>query len=261
MGFQVRLAGGAADVVATQQLRQEVFTCRSRADDDGPALLGAGEWASERVERYFDDRSDHLIVWHQGDDGGPRVVAAARLLPPHANDASPRGEGFAADQHFGLRPLERLLNSTVEVSRVCVHPDHRGGSALALLAAGIARYQHLTGYRYLLGCASMDLDDGGQGAAGVWDAALAGHLAPADRRCRPRDPIAIGSLRRAEHPVLPPFLRACLRRGAKVCGPPGYNDAAGTADFLLLFDVQDAGGSAADPGVPRAGRPVARTGS
>ncbi|MET0863312.1 MAG: GNAT family N-acyltransferase, partial [Nakamurella sp.] len=223
--------------------------------DELPAI----EWATRRIEQYYDDRSDHLIVWHQGEVGGPRVVASARLLPPHANDASPRGEGLAADQHFGLRPLERLLNSTVEVGRMCVHPDHRGGSALALLTAGIGRYQHLTGYRYLLGCASMDLGDGGQGAAAVWDMALAGHLAPADRRCRPREPIAIGALPRPAHPVLPPLLRDCLRRGAKVCGPPGYNEAAGTADFLLLLDLQaETGpGSTADPaaGAAAARRP------
>jgi putative hemolysin len=171
--------------------------------------------------------------------GEPQVAAAARLLPPHANDASPRGAGLAADQYFGVRPLERLLNSTIEVGRVCVHPDHRGGTAAALLVAGVVRYQHLTGYRYLLGCASMDLDDGGRSAAAVWDLALAGHLAPANRRCRPRDPIAIGGLSRPESPVVPPLLRSCLRLGAQVCGPPGYNETDGTADFLLLLDLQE----------------------
>jgi len=234
-GFQVRLASSAADVNAVQQLRRETFADRGAGNGE----FAANAWASRRIEQYFDDRSDHLIVWHQGAAGGPLVAATARLLPPHANDAAPRGAGLAADQHFGVRPLERLLNSTVEVGRVCVHPDHRGGTALALLIGGIARYQHLTGYRYLLGCASLDLADGGQSAAEVWDLALASHLAPADRRCRPRDPIAIGGLARSPHPVVPSLLRNCLRMGGKVCGPPGYNAASGTADFLLLLDVHD----------------------
>jgi putative hemolysin len=234
-GYQVRLAANAAEVSATQQLRREIFAdCGTGTDDPR-----GNAWASQRIEQYFDDRSDHLIIWHQGPTGEPEVAAAARLLPPHANDASPRGAGLAADQHFGVRPLERLLNSTVEVGRVCVHPDHRAGSAAALLVAGIARYQHLTGYRYLLGCVSLDVRDGGRSAAAVWDLALAGHLAPAHRRCRPRDPIAIGGLARAEYPVIPPLLRSCLRLGAQVCGPPGFNEAAGTADFLLLLDQQD----------------------
>jgi len=234
-GYQVRLAANAAEMSATQQLRREIFADCATGNDE----RRGSAWASQRIEQYFDDRSDHLIVWHQGRIGEPEVAAAARLLPPHANDASPRGAGLAADQHFGVRPLERLLNSTVEVGRVCVHPDHRAGSAAALLLAGIARYQYLTGYRYLLGCVSLDVRDGGRAAAAVWDLALASHLAPAHRRCRPRDPMAIGGLARAEHPTIPPLLRSCLGLGAKVCGPPGFNEAAGTADFLLLMDRQD----------------------
>ena len=62
------------------------------------------------------------------------------------------------------------------------------------------------------------------------------------------------------HPAVPPLLRSCLRLGAKVCGPPGYNEAAGTADFLLLLDLQDAE-PAADLGGRRANRRVGRTGS
>jgi putative hemolysin len=234
-GYQVRLASNAADVLATQRLRRRVFEDCGTGNDD----RRGSAWASNRIEQYFDDRSDHLIVWHQGPTGEPEVAAAARLLPPHANDASPRGAGLAADQHFGLRPLERLLNSTVEIGRVCVRPDHRGGSAAALLVAGVARYQHLTGYRYLLGSVSLDIGDGGRTAAAVWDLALTSHLAPAHRRCRPRDPIAIGGLARAERPIVPPLLRSCLRLGAQVCGPPGFNEAAGTADFLLLLDQQE----------------------
>jgi len=100
-GFQVRLASSATDVVAAQQLRREIFVDRTAGNTPH---LPATEWASQRIEQFFDDRSDHLIVWHQGATGGPKVAAAARLLPPHANDASPRGAGLAADQHFGIRP-------------------------------------------------------------------------------------------------------------------------------------------------------------
>ena len=117
-----------------------------------------------------------------------------------------------------------------------VHPDHRGGTAVALLRGGIARYQHLTGYRYLLGTVPIALCDGGRSAAAIWDLALTGQLAPAERRCRPRDPIAIGGLPRSPHPDAPPLLHACLRLGAKVCGPPGHNELADTAEFLLLLD-------------------------
>ena len=89
-------------------------------------------------------------------------------------------------------PLERLLDTTVEVGRACVRADHRTGPAVSHALGGVARYLHLTGYRYLLGSVPMDLQDGGRNAASFWDLALTRYLAPAERRCRPRDPIAIG---------------------------------------------------------------------
>jgi len=231
LGYHVRLATCAADVLAAQRLRYDVFSIEAGADTPGPVGLDQEE---------FDDRCDHLIVWYRDGVRAPKAIATYRLLPPHSNDASPRGGGLSADREFGLMPLERLLDSTVEAGRGCVHPDHRNGTAISLLWGGVARYLHLTGYRYLLGCASMGLQDGGRNAAAFWDLALTEHLAPAERRCRPRAPISIGGLRRADRPSIPPLLRGYLRLGAKVCGPPAYDEMFGTADFLVLLDLQQA---------------------
>jgi len=228
VGYHVRLATSQADVVAAQRLRDSV-----RALDGGPGTPGPDGVDAED----FDDRCDHLIVWCQGRSGPARAVATYRLLPPHSNDAAPRGSGLYADRHFGLMPLEGLLDSTVEVGRFCVHPDHRGGAVVSLLWSAAARYLHLTGYRYLLGACPMDLSDGGRNAAAFWDLALTGYLAPAERRCRPRVPIAIGRVPRADPMTVSPLIGGCLRLGAQVCGPPGLNDTFGTADFLLLLDL------------------------
>jgi putative hemolysin len=232
-GYHVRLAASEADVLAAQRLRQQVFAGECGADPSSP----------DRVEQEeFDDRCDHLIVWYHDGSTVMRAVATCRLLPPHSNDAAPRAAGLDANRQFGLMPLERLLNSTVEAGRGCVHPDHRSGAAVSLLAGGLARYLHLTGYRYLLGCASMDLSDGGRDAAAFWDLALTRHLAPAERRCRPRATLAIGGLARANRPSVPPLLRGYLRVGAKVCGPPAYNHSGHSADFLVLLDMRYADG-------------------
>lgn len=134
-------------------------------------------------------------------------------------------------------PLESILDDTVEIGRACVRPDHRGGSVIAMLWRGIASYLDMTGGRFLLGCASMELTDGGRSAASFWDLARDHHLAPAHRRCRPRDPVAIGRLPRAERLVVPPLLAGYLRMGARVCGPPAHDRMFGTADFLLLLDA------------------------
>ncbi len=231
-GYQLRLAANQTDVLAVQRLRYEVFEQEGGASTPGPDGLD---------QDALDDSCDHLIVWHRFANGPAQAVATYRLLPPHGNEALPRRCGLYADREFGLAPLEPLLDSTVEAGRACVRADHRGGTAIGLLWTGIARYLHLTGYRYLLGCASVDLGDGGTTAASIWDLALRGHLAPAGRRCRARNPLPIGGIERAAGPVtVPPLLRGYLRLGAKVCGPPAHDPEFAVADFLVLLDLTTA---------------------
>jgi len=234
-GYHVRLATTADDVLTAQRLREQVFLLqRGRRS---PYAVGPAHQIGPDADE-FDDRCDHLIVWHRGRFGPSEAVATCRLLPPHGNDSSPRGAGLAADRGFGLMPLERLLDTTVEIGRACVRADYRAGATVSLLLGGVARYLHLTGYRHLLAAVPVDVSDGGHTAASVWDFALAGYLAPAERRCRPRDPIAIGGLERADRPRVPALLRGCLRLGGKVCGPPGYDETFDTAAFLVLLDTE-----------------------
>ena len=230
LGYQVRLATSADDVLAAQRLRAHVF-----ALEHGSRYSPANR--HQRAAEEFDDRCDHLIVRHRNRTGVAQTVATCRLLPPHGNDSAPRGSGLDADRSFGLMPLDRLLDSTVELGGLCVRTDHGTGAAAALLLGGVARYLHLTGYRYLLAAVPMQVDDGGRNAAAFWDFALAGHLAPAERRCRPREPISIGGIRRAAELRVSPALSYFLRLGAKVCGPPGYDDTFDEASFLLLLDT------------------------
>ncbi|MBM9466584.1 GNAT family N-acetyltransferase [Nakamurella leprariae] len=234
------LAADRSDVVAVQRLRAQVFGAEFGLRS--PGGLDTDE---------FDDRCDHLIVWFERDEpepgqgpadgvgtaAAPQAVATYRLLPSHSNDAFPLATGLYAHQEFGLAPLESLLDRTVEAGRACVHPDHRGGAAIALLWSGIARYLHLTGHRYLIGCASMPLDDGPSQAAGLWDLVRESHLAPPWRRCRPRHGLPIGGVPRPERTVVPPLLRGYLRLGAWVCGPPAWDREFNTADFLVLLDL------------------------
>jgi putative hemolysin len=224
--YVLRLATGQADVIAAQSLRYTVFALEMGAVTPGPPGLDADE---------FDDLCDHLVVWHRTPGRPAEAVGTYRLLPPHSNDHHPRANGLSADGRFGLMPMESILDRTVEVGRACVRADHRGGPAISMLCRGIASYLRLAGSRYLLGCASIDLSDGGGSAASFWDLALHEYLAPAHRRCRPRNPVPIGRLARAETLTIPPLLARYLRMGAKVCGPPAYDEMFGTADFLLLL--------------------------
>lgn len=235
--YRLTLAADAPDVQAARRLRHQVFSTEFGANTPGPDGLDADE---------FDDVCDHLIVWHSAssaDDVGSgrrQAVATYRLLPPHSNDYTPRAAGLYAATEFDLRPVEGLLDRTVEAGRSCVHPDHRSGTAVSLLWGGIARYMQLTGYRYLIGCASVPLSDGGGNAAAFADLAAAKHRGPQHLSCRPYRPFDPTSIGRPATPQIPPLLKGYLRLGAVICGPAAEDSAFGTADFLVLLDLEQA---------------------
>ncbi len=168
------------------------------------------------------------------------MVATYRLLPPHANDFTPRATGLYSHREFDLSPLEGILDRTVEAGRSCVAGRHRGGAPIWLLWSGIARYMQTTGYRYLIGCASVSLADGGGNAAAVAQRVQDRHMAPRRLHCMPRTPLDTDATRPSGTPMIPPLLRGYLRLGALICGAPAVDEAFQTADFLVLLDLENA---------------------
>lgn len=154
----------------------------------------------------FDAYCDHLIVRQEGTG---EVVGTYRLLPPGRTDRR-----YAATE-FDLTGLDPLRDDLVEAGRSCVHPDHRSGAVINLMWAGIVRYLHLRGSRWLGGCASVPVADGGGTVARVWDEVAARHLAPPRLRVRPRRPGSpsrtgsSGRRRPTARPRGPPFRRCC----------------------------------------------------
>jgi putative hemolysin len=232
-GYRVTLAADAVDVLAAQRLRFDVFSSECGAITPGPDGVDADG---------FDDLCDHLIVRRLSAfrPGRGDVIATYRLLPPHANDAEPLRTGLYSHHEFDLAPLERILDRTVEAGRSCVAAEHRTSGPISLLWGGIARYMQLTGYRYLMGCASISLADGGGTAAAFADLVTSRHLAPTDLRCSPRIEFETRGISRPRQAKVPPLLRGYLRLGAVVCGPPALDSAFGTADFLILLDLETA---------------------
>jgi putative hemolysin len=180
----------------------------------------------------FDEFCDHLVV---RDDNTGEIVGTYRMLPP---ERAARAGLLYSDTEFDLSALSRLRGSLVETGRSCVHPDHRGGGVVSLVWAGIARYMLLAGHRYLAGCASVPLADGGSFAAGVWDVVRRKNYAPEDERVEPLHPWDFEGVPRPDRAVLPPLLKGYLRLGANVCGPPAHDPDFGVADFFVLLDLQ-----------------------
>jgi putative hemolysin len=228
--YTLLIADDPEQVVAAQRLRHAVF-----AGELG-ATVHAATPGLDTDE--FDDHCDHLIVRH---DGTGEIVGTYRMLPPER--AGRLGRRYA-EAEFDVAALSPLRDHLVEVGRTCVHPDHRSGAVINLMWAGIARYLHLKGLRWLGGCASVPLADGGATAAGVWETVRAKHLSPPPMRLTPRRPwlaepaareaVAHGSARR---PPMPPLLRGYLRLGAWVCGEPAYDPDFDVADFYVLLSL------------------------
>ncbi|TQM43015.1 putative hemolysin [Pseudonocardia cypriaca] len=221
--YSLLLSTEPEEVRAAQRLRYLVF-----AEELG-AVLHTPEPGFD-VDR-FDEFCDHLLV---RDEGSGEIVGNYRMLPPAA---AARAGGLYSEGEFVLDELAPLRSSLVETGRSCVHPDHRNGAVVGLVWAGLARYMLLTGHRWLAGCASVPLADGGAAASTVWDRALARHLSPDQYRVRPLQPWQPPVLRRPRRVAVPPLLQGYLRLGAWVCGPPALDPDFDCADFFVLLGL------------------------
>jgi putative hemolysin len=223
--FHVALAASPADLRDAQRLRWQVF-----AEEMG-ARLSTPEPGLD-IDLY-DGWCDHLLV-RDGDSG--EAVGTYRILGP---TAARRLGSFYSDQEFDLTRLTHLRGRMVEVGRSCVHPDYRTGGVITLLWAGLADYMLRSGHDYLIGCASIGMQDGGHNAAGVWHAVKAKHLAPVEWRAFPRCALPLDTLAAEAAPVLPPLVKGYLRLGAWVCGEPAWDPDFNTADLLILLSMQN----------------------
>jgi putative hemolysin len=222
--YTVTLARDEADVRAAQRLRHEVFAGEmgARLSSPQPGL---------DVDP-FDACCDHLLV---RDTRTAQVVGTYRLLPPERAAAAGR---LYSDGEFDLGPLDAIRPGLVEVGRSCVHPDHRDGTVIGLIWAGIARYMVDRGHEWLAGCCSIPLADGGALAAGTWDRVREKHLAPEEYRVRPRLPWTPSRPAPATRTELPALLRGYLRLGAWVCGEPAHDPDFGVADLYVLLPMR-----------------------
>ncbi|MEU3252473.1 GNAT family N-acyltransferase [Streptomyces sp. NPDC006997] len=223
--YTVTVARDEADVRAAQRLRHDVF-----AGEMG-ALLASAEPGVDADA--FDAYCDHLLV-HDNHTG--QVVGTYRLLPPERAAVAGR---LYSEAEFDLTALDPIRGQLVEVGRSCVHPDHRDGTVIGLIWAGIARYMVDRGHEWLAGCCSVPLADGGALAAATWDRVRDKHLAPPEHRVRPLLPWnPDGVARPAGRTELPPLLRGYLRLGARVCGEPAHDADFGVADLYVLLSMR-----------------------
>ncbi|NLE79833.1 MAG: GNAT family N-acetyltransferase [Rhodococcus sp.] len=222
--------------VAAQRLRYQVFASEPGFSiPDDPDGLDADR---------FDDFCDHLLVRH---DATGEFVGCYRMLPP---DAAVAAGGYYTATEFDISALVPAENRIVEMGRACVDPDHRSGSVLSLMWAGILHYLDLTGHESVMGCVSVPMQEtpdepAGANVRGVRDMILRKHGNEPDRRAVPYSPVVVDGkglddLVPPVRPSIPPLLRGYLRLNAKICGEPAHDPAFGVADFVAMLHRRDA---------------------
>lgn len=219
----VRLAQSQEEIREAQRLRYRVF-----ADEMGAHLSDSTE-GLDRDE--FDPFCDHLIV---RDTRSDLVVGTYRIL---TYGGAAQAGGFYSETEFDLSRILCLAPHLVEVGRSCVNLEHRRGPAITLLWAGLAQYMERFGHRYLIGCASISMADGGHEALKLYESLKERHLSPPEWRVFPFRPLPLERSQRIGEPRLPPLLKGYLRLGAYICGDPAWDPDFNTADLLVLLPM------------------------
>ncbi|MGA9873259.1 MAG: GNAT family N-acyltransferase [Rhodococcus sp. (in: high G+C Gram-positive bacteria)] len=222
--------------LAAQQLRYDVFTSE-------PGFALPTETDGRDADR-FDDFCDHLLV---RDNHTDEFVGCYRMLPP---DAAVAAGGYYTATEFDITALDPASSRVVEMGRAVVRPEHRSGSVLGLMWAGILHYLEVTGLEWVMGCVSVPMqasvtDAVGENVGGVRDLLLSRHASPADRRAVPYNPVIVdgrplADLARPARTDVPPLLRGYLRLGATICGEPAHDPEFAVADFVALLGLHEA---------------------
>jgi len=221
--YSVGLALNAREIEQAQRLRYRVF-----AEELGARIRTrvAGVDAD-----FYDPHCEHLIV---RDEQAGKVVGTYRILTP---EAATRVGSYYTENEFDLTRLQHLRASMVEVGRSCIHPDYRSGAVIALLWGKLAEFMLKNEYRYLIGCASIGMADGGHNAANLFVQLLDAHIAPLEYRVFPRDRLPFERLVTGHAAEVPPLLKGYLRAGAWICGDPAWDPDFNTADLPLLLPM------------------------
>ena len=223
-GITVAWARHADEVRQAQRLRYEVF-----AGELGARL---GTLLPDHDIDHLDEYCEHLLV---RDAATQEVIGTYRLLTPAQ---AQRAGGTYSDGEFDLSPLDPLRPRMVELGRSCVHRNHRHGGVILALWSALAQFMARNGLETMIGCASIPMR-GSPTAADIWHRLRRTHLADARYQVTPRLPLPVGDGPEIANAEPPALIRAYLRLGARVLGPPAWDADFHTADLPMMMRMED----------------------
>lgn len=234
--YGLRLAQDAHDREAACRLRFRVFNVE----------LGEGLESSYSTgidTDQFDAFCEHLLVEDKTDG---RIVGTYRM---QSGTTAAANLGYYSAQEFEFAPYEPLRRDILELGRASIDREHRTPEVLTLLWRGIAQYANNMGFRYLVGCSSLNSRNPAEG----WQmyrklerylASPEFETAPTPEYICPTEPQgAEPQLDSAPHDSVlpakvPKLLKTYLTIGARICAPPAWDREFGTIDFLTLLDLK-----------------------
>ena len=212
---------GIAALREAQALRYRVFS------SEFAAKLKGAEFGLDMDD--YDPHCQHIGV---RDLSNGELVATTRLLDHQA--AADLGR-FYSEEEFSLHGLAGLEGPLLEIGRTCVDPAYRNGATIAVLWSELAEILNEGRYRYLMGCASIPMRDGGLQAQAIMQRLRERHLCTDYLRAEPRQPLPRLELPDNLISEMPPLLKAYMRLGAKVCGEPCWDPDFQVADVFILL--------------------------
>ncbi|SDH75064.1 Putative hemolysin [Pseudomonas flavescens] len=219
--LQAERLTGARALREAQALRFRVFS----AEFD--AKLKGAEQGLDQDD--YDPHCQHIGV---RDLNSGELVATTRLLDHQAAAGLGR---FYSEEEFALHGLPHLQGPLLEIGRTCVDSAYRNGGTIAVLWAELAEVLNEGGYRYLMGCASIPMQDGGIQAQAIMQRLRERHLCTENLRAEPKTPLPALALSGNVIAEMPPLLKAYMRLGAKVCGEPCWDKDFQVADVFILL--------------------------
>jgi L-ornithine Nalpha-acyltransferase len=234
--FQLRLARDARDLRGAQRLRYRVFV--QELGGDGPMV----DHAAALERDGFDALFDHLLLVdpQKNPDDLDHVIGAYRLLSSDRVGT----ERFYSEDEYDLTALRNSGRRLLELGRSCVHPDHRGGTAMFHLWNGLADYVLDRQIEVLFGAASFHGTDAAPLAQAL-SYLHHHHLAPPALRviARPAHRLNMNIVpladldRKAAMAGTPALIKAYLRLGGYVGDGAWIDHAFNTTDVCLVMDT------------------------
>jgi putative hemolysin len=160
------------------------------------------------------------------------LVATTRLL----DHSAARNIGhFYSEEEFSLHGLAHLQGPILEIGRTCVDPAYRNGGTIAVLWGELAEVLNQGDYHYLMGCASIPMQDGGIQAQAIMQRLRERYLCTEHLRAEPKKPLPALDVPANVITEMPPLLKAYMRLGAKICGEPCWDEDFQVADVFILL--------------------------